>query len=76
MSDREQGHAETTVRAHVERKTNDLCTARVVVVEGADKGASLIVRPDSPGAVLVGSGPACDLVLSDPTVSRRHVSRK
>ena len=74
MSDREQGHAETTVRAHIERKTNDLCSARVVVVEGADKGASLMVRADSPGPMLVGSGPACDLVLSDRTVSRRHVS--
>jgi DNA-binding NtrC family response regulator len=45
----------------------------VVVVEGPDAGASASLDATS-GRILVGSGPMCALRLSDPMVSRRHVS--
>ncbi|MBX3233302.1 MAG: sigma 54-dependent Fis family transcriptional regulator [Labilithrix sp.] len=44
--------------------------ARIVVVEGPDAGQSVQTQG---GAVHVGSGTQCDLRLSDPLVSRRHL---
>ena len=43
--------------------------ARVVVVEGADAGASC----DVVGSIVIGTSQHCDLRLGDRTVSRRHV---
>jgi DNA segregation ATPase FtsK/SpoIIIE, S-DNA-T family len=40
------------------------------VVSGPSSGTSLRLTP---GRVTVGRDPACDLVLTDPTVSKRHV---
>lgn len=50
-----------------------LVTYRIEVVGGPDqgKGKSVDVRE---GRVLIGTGPACDLVLSDERVSRRHLA--
>ncbi|MDF1564724.1 MAG: sigma 54-interacting transcriptional regulator [Deltaproteobacteria bacterium] len=45
--------------------------ARLVVSSGADKGRSVEVGER---AVAVGSDPECALVLSDPAVSRQHLS--
>ncbi|MEL6179666.1 MAG: FHA domain-containing protein, partial [Myxococcota bacterium] len=42
---------------------------RLEVLDGADQGH---VRVFEGSVVLVGSDPLCDLVLTDPTVSRRH----
>jgi transcriptional regulator with PAS, ATPase and Fis domain len=39
------------------------------VIEGPDRG---LQRRLQPGVVRVGAAPACDLALSDPTVSRLH----
>jgi DNA-binding NtrC family response regulator len=47
-----------------------LRSARVRVVAGPDSGAEASVGP---AGLLVGSGMGCDLRLSDPRVSRRHV---
>jgi DNA-binding NtrC family response regulator len=44
--------------------------AKLVVVAGRDEGREVALDGD----VEVGSDPACDLVLSDPSVSRRHAS--
>jgi DNA-binding NtrC family response regulator len=44
---------------------------RVTVVEGPDRGASIVVHEQ---AVLVGQSPVCALRLTDPAVSRRHAS--
>lgn len=41
-----------------------------VVIKGPDRGESIVLR-DKP--VYFGSSPACDLVLTDKTVSRRHL---
>jgi DNA-binding NtrC family response regulator len=45
---------------------------KLSVVEGPDTGRTLVLEPNAP-RTLVGTGPACDLCLSDETVSRRHV---
>src|SRR5438270_10734273 len=45
--------------------------ARLVVARGPDKGRSLRIAKEE---VVVGSGPSADLRLTDPTVSRNHLS--
>jgi DNA-binding NtrC family response regulator len=44
---------------------------RFIVIRGPDRGDSLVVGP-SP--ITLGSGSASDVRLSDPTISRRHLS--
>jgi two-component system response regulator HydG len=46
----------------------------VRVLEGADRGKSLVLDGSMPARVLVGTSPTCELRLSDPEVSRRHAS--
>jgi DNA-binding NtrC family response regulator len=46
----------------------------LVVVTGADQGATLHLSTAHPSPFLVGQGTACDLQLRDPTISRRHVA--
>ncbi len=46
----------------------------VTVASGPDRGKSLVLSAASPNRVLVGTSPACDLVLQDPQVSRRHLA--
>ena len=46
----------------------------LLVVDGSDAGARLTVDGGASGRVLVGTGPGCDLRLSDRTVSRRHAA--
>ncbi len=46
---------------------------RVVIAAGPDRGSSLLLRH---GRYSVGKAPDCDLVLSDPAVSRRHLVLK
>jgi DNA-binding NtrC family response regulator len=47
---------------------------RITVVGGADAGKTITVDANSPSSVLVGKSAACDLVLGDMRVSRRHAS--
>ena len=47
---------------------------RVTVLQGADGGASVQIDASTPTSVLIGSSAACQLVLHDPKVSRRHAS--
>src|SRR5689334_22595990 len=51
-------------------KTEASPRVRLSVIEGADSGATLEARRPR---VLVGTHPACDLVLSDAAVSRFHL---
>lgn len=46
----------------------------LVVIEGADRGRRLSIDASSPPRSTLGSGPACDLVLADRLVSRRHAA--
>lgn len=41
---------------------------------GPDKGRVFSLDPTRTTRALIGNGPACDLRLSDPTVSRRHAA--
>ena len=42
-----------------------------LVIKGPDRGESVRLEPDRP--VYFGSSPSCELVLSDKTVSRKHM---
>src|SRR5262245_11603716 len=44
------------------------------VIEGPDAGRELVIDGTQPSRILVGQSPACDLRLTDPGVSRRHLS--
>jgi two-component system, NtrC family, response regulator HydG len=46
----------------------------VTVVEGPDLGAVFQLDPEAPLRLLLGTGKACDLLLTDPSVSRRHAA--
>jgi two-component system response regulator HydG len=46
----------------------------LTVIEGPDAGLRLTLDGSQPSRVLVGTSPACEVRLSDRTVSRRHVS--
>ncbi|HEY3820539.1 MAG TPA: sigma 54-dependent Fis family transcriptional regulator [Polyangiaceae bacterium] len=46
----------------------------VIVVSGPDRGKSLAISGASANRLLVGSSPACDLVLTDRAISRRHLA--
>ncbi len=46
---------------------------RFVVVRGPDKGDIMVIGREP---VTIGSGPGCDVRLSDPTVSRRHLQAR
>src|SRR6478609_6167192 len=48
-----------------------LAGARIVVVKGPDQGKTLTVTKEE---VVMGTGEGADLQLTDPTVSRLHVS--
>ena len=47
---------------------------RIVVLEGPDRGATLELDPNAPSRTLLGTSPACQLRVTDNTVSRRHAA--
>ncbi len=51
-----------------------MATFLVTVTAGPDAGAHVVLDGSQPSRMLVGQSPACGLRLSDPHVSRRHVS--
>jgi DNA-binding NtrC family response regulator len=65
---------EETERADFRRERPALPSFRLVVVDGPDAAKEVALGPNTPPSVLVGTGPACDLVLADRMVSRRHLS--
>lgn len=44
------------------------------VVEGPDRGLTLLVEPSLPSRAYVGTSASCEMRLADPEVSRRHVA--
>jgi DNA-binding NtrC family response regulator len=46
---------------------------RIVVESGRDAGSSIVIDQGGVDRVLVGTSPSCQLRLTDPLVSRRHV---
>jgi DNA-binding NtrC family response regulator len=47
---------------------------RLSVSEGVDAGRTLVLDGTGPARSLIGTSQACQLLLADPTVSRRHVA--
>ncbi len=64
----------TQLQAPVGARDAARATFVLSVIEGPDKGASIVLDGSRPARVLVGQSPACDLRVSDPLVSRRHAS--
>lgn len=46
----------------------------VTVVDGVDRGRSVELDTRAGTRILLGKGPACQLILTDPMVSRRHAA--
>ena len=72
FSEHDSDEVKTVTRAPPASTSHEVL--RLVVVEGPDAGKSTVLDPDGPTRTLVGTGPACALRLTDPTVSRRHVA--
>src|SRR5687768_17137067 len=49
-------------------------TFELRVIEGPDSGSVYRLDAEQPARCLVGKGPVCDVRLTDPQVSRRHLS--
>ena len=71
----EKSTQEGTATALVTREAALSPTAAytLTVVEGADRGASLVIDGTQPSRVLVGQSPVSNLRLTDRRVSRRHL---
>jgi transcriptional regulator with GAF, ATPase, and Fis domain len=72
FSEDDAEEVETVTRAPPASTSHEVL--RLLVVEGPDAGKSIVLDSDGPTRTLVGTGPACTLRLTDPTVSRRHVA--
>ncbi len=68
------GDASTVTQAREAPALSAREALRIDIIEGPDRGASFVLSPTTPLRVLVGTGPACDVRLTDVTVSRRHVA--
>jgi two-component system, NtrC family, response regulator HydG len=64
-----------TVRHESASQSPPLAVAlRLRVVEGVDTGLATIIDDGRPGRLLIGRSPACELLLNDARVSRRHAA--
>jgi transcriptional regulator with GAF, ATPase, and Fis domain len=66
-------HTRTLPRERLGGSSFAVATYAVVVAAGPDAGARVVLDGSQP-RLLVGQSPACGLKLSDPHVSRRHLS--
>jgi two-component system response regulator HydG len=64
----------TIVRPKSEGDAKALPNFAVVVRSGPDKGKTFHFDHSKPARIFIGTSPACELRVSDPTVSRRHAS--
>jgi DNA-binding NtrC family response regulator len=62
-----------TERAHFESDSPST-VAKLVVIEGPDLGKTFTLDPNAASRILVGTSPACEIRLTEPTVSRRHAA--
>lgn len=69
MTGGDSAHTSTFTIASGDDGAVEKCTFELTVVDGPDKGRSVEVQT---GRIIMGSGDDVDLVLGDPTVSRRH----
>jgi two-component system response regulator HydG len=73
VTDEPLDQLETLARPRPETANEDVATFVLTVVEGPDAGVTFALDGARP-RVLIGTGPACELRLSDRHVSRRHVA--
>jgi DNA-binding NtrC family response regulator len=64
----------TERQARLERPAVAFPAFRITVSDGPDRGKSIDVVPGAASTAFVGKSDACDLVLSDREVSRRHLA--
>jgi two-component system response regulator HydG len=70
-----QGPEDVTTRLHGSFDPSPLPEPFVLtVVKGPDQGQTIALDGSQPSRLLLGQGPACDVRLTDRTVSRRHVA--
>src|SRR3984957_13342434 len=75
MGERRQGEEVSTIaQARYDGSPQPEAVFTLVVTSGQDAGATVRLDGTQPSRVLVGQSPACELRLSDPTVSRRHAA--
>ncbi len=63
----------TLAQARTGAETEAVASFGLVVIEGPDRGAQVALDGARP-RILVGTGPACELRLTDRHVSRRHLT--
>ncbi len=64
----------TVERNQIDAPTIDLPTFVVEVTKGPSLGATLILNGSEPARIFVGKSDACQLKVTDPLVSRRHLA--
>ena len=74
MTERDEFDVETQLSPKVARATADTASFALTVLEGADRGKAISIAPGQALRVLAGQSPACELRLTDRTVSRRHAA--
>jgi DNA-binding NtrC family response regulator len=74
MTERDEFEVDTLLAPKLAQPSAGAASFALTVVEGPDAGRSLLVAPGRALRVLVGQSPACDLRLTDRTVSRRHAA--
>ncbi|HZO14357.1 MAG TPA: sigma 54-interacting transcriptional regulator [Polyangiaceae bacterium] len=75
MSSRDDPETRTVMQvAAAAPAESGLASFSLYVVEGPDAGARYELDANHPSRILVGKSEACEVRLSDPSVSRRHLS--
>src|SRR5436305_1993761 len=74
MSLPDDGSVDTLPQASFDPGSERAATFAIVAIAGPDSGLRLMIDGTQPSAALIGFSPACDLRLTDPAVSRRHVA--
>jgi DNA-binding NtrC family response regulator len=69
-----RAEATTVARPRVDAAALGVVAYELSVVEGPDTGRRFVLDAAAPGRALLGKGPACELRLNDPSVSRRHAA--
>ena len=73
MNDERDEHS-TVLLQRLVLSPSPLAAFAVVVEQGPDAGRRIVVDGASASELIVGTSPACDLRLTDATVSRRHAT--
>ncbi|MFO0761214.1 MAG: sigma 54-interacting transcriptional regulator [Byssovorax sp.] len=74
MNERDEFDVETQLAPKVARAAPRAASFALAVMAGPDAGKSLTIAPGQALRVLAGQSPACELRLTDRTVSRRHLA--